>query len=437
MAKARPRQKWFCIMKVLIVDDAPSNLRLLRAVLEGENFEVVEAPDGLHALDVLEHEAVDAIISDILMPRMDGYRLCQELRKSERWWGMPFLFYTASYTAPSDEKLCYDLGGDKYLRKPAPVKALLAALSEATQAARNRPRARAGLPSEADVLKEYSAQLVAKLEQKNEELAKRTEQLEQAQAELEKTNQELESRVQQRTAELKVSNQELESFSYSVSHDLRAPLRHIAGYIDILFESCSSQLGETNLHYLDTIRGSAGRMSGMIDALLDLARITRVKINRRPVELSALAGEVCAELQESSPDRVVKLEIAPDLKANGDERLLRIVLVNLLGNAWKYSRNRADARIEFGRMAGVGEDTFYVRDNGAGFDMAYADKLFGAFQRLHSDSEFEGIGIGLATVKRIIRRHNGKIRAESINHQGATFYFTLGDGEQDRSLAAA
>jgi signal transduction histidine kinase len=407
-------------MKILIVDDMPDNLRMLRAVLEGENIEMVEASDGAEALAVLEREAVDAIVSDILMPRMDGYRLCQEVRKSKRWRRMPFIFYTATYTSPGDEKLCYDLGGDKYLRKPIARKDLLAALSEATNAARRRPGGRAGLPSEACVMKEYSERLVCKLEKKIQEL-------EQARADLQQANLELESRVQQRTAELNVANQELESFSYSVSHDLRAPLRHIGGYIDILLQECGGQLDETNLKHLQTVRAAARTMGELIDALLELSRVTRAEIDRRPVDLSALAAEVFAELQQSDPNRVVKLEITPGLVASGDKGLLRIVLVNLLGNAWKYSRKRPDARIEFGKIPGGAGDTWFVRDNGAGFDMAYAGRLFGAFQRLHGSDEFEGIGLGLATVQRIIHRHNGTIRAESLEHQGATFYFTLGE----------
>ncbi len=408
-------------MKILIVDDMPESLRLLRAVLEGENIEMVEASDGVQALAVLEREDVDAIISDILMPRMDGYRLCQEVRKSERWREMPFIFYTATYTSPDDEQLCHDLGGDKYLRKPLSKAALLAALSEATNAAGRRSRARAALPSEYDVMKEYSERLVCKLEKKIQEL-------EQARAALQQANLELDSRVQQRTAELNAANQELESFSFSVSHDLRTPLRHISGYIDILLRDCGGQLNETNLKQLQTVRAAARTMGELIDALLELSRVTRAEMDRRPVDLSALAAEVFAELQHSDPKRVVKLEITPGLIASGDKELLRIVLVNLLGNAWKYSRKRPEARIEFGRISGGAEDTYFVRDNGAGFDMAYAGKLFGAFQRLHGNHEFEGIGLGLATVQRIIHRHNGKIRAESVEHQGATFYFTLGGG---------
>ena len=406
--------------KVLIVDDTPANLRLLRAVLEGENFEVVEARDGAQALGVLECEAVDAVISDIFMPNMDGYRFCQEVRKSDRWQELPFIFYTATYVSPSDEKLCYDLGADKYLRKPARREALLAALREATDPTRTRPLNRAGLPSEAAVMKEYSEQLVSKLVEKNQEL-------EQARADLQQANRELDHRVQQRTAELKVANQELESFSYSVSHDLRAPLRHIGGFIDILQEECAGQLTESSLKNLQRVRMAARTMGELIDALLELSQVTRAEMNRRPVDLSAIAVEVCADLQQIEPNRVVELEIAPGLNANGDPRLLRVVMVNLLGNAWKYTRKRPDARIEFGKLAGEAAGTFYVRDNGAGFDMAHVGKLFGAFQRLHRAAEFEGTGIGLATVQRIIHRHNGKIRGESINHQGATFYFTLGE----------
>jgi hypothetical protein len=408
-------------MKILIVDDMPENLRLWRTMLRGENFEMVEAPDGAEALAVLEREDVDVILSDILMPRMDGYRLCQEVRKSERWREIPFIFCTATYTSPGDEQLCHDVGGDKYLRKPVTKAALLAALSEAADAARRRPRDPAALPSEACVMKEYSERLVCKLEKKNQEL-------EQARADLEQANRELESRVQQRTAELNAANQELETFSSSVSHDLRAPLRHIDGYVDILLRDCGGRLDETSLGHLESVRAATRTMGELIDALLELSRVTRAEIDRRPADLSALAAEVFAELQQSDPHRVVKLEITPGLTASGDGRMLRILLVNLLGNAWKFTRKRPDARIEFGRIRGAAAGVFFVRDNGAGFDMAYAGRLFGAFQRLHGLHEFEGIGLGLATAQRIILRHNGEIRAEGVEGQGATFYFTLGEG---------
>jgi signal transduction histidine kinase len=416
-------------MKVLIVDDAPANLKLLRAVLEADNFAVVEAADGQQALASLERGGVDAIISDILMPRMDGYRLCQEVRKDPRWKALPFIFHTATYTSPSDEKLCYDLGGDKYLPKPAPNKALLAALREVLHGAAKRPSQRLSSLSESDVMQEYSERLVSKLEEKNQELALRTEQLEQAKAELQQANRELESRVQQRTAELEASNQELESFSYSVSHDLRAPLRHIDGFIDILLQKCAGQLDESDRQLLQNVSVSAQKMRELIDVLLELTRVTHGELHRSPVDLSALAGEVMAELQAGAPDRVVEVSLAPGLTSHGDRRLLRIVLMNLLGNAWKFTSKRAAARVQFGRMEQEAQAPYFVRDNGAGFDMAYANKLFGVFERLHRRDEFEGTGIGLATVQRIIRRHNGKTWAEGAVDQGATFYFTLDEDE--------
>ena len=252
-------------MKVLIVDDAPTNLKLLRAVLEAEGLEVLEASDGLQALALLGRQPVDAIISDILMPRMDGYRLCYEVRKSERWHDLPFIFFTATYTSNSDEKLSYLVGGDKYLQKPATAQAILAALNEASHSA-TRLRPHPGKLSEADVVKEYSERLVSKLEVKNIELfdAKRrledtNRRLAQSQAELLKANNELESRVRERTAELKAANERLESFSYSVSHDLRAPLRHITGFAKLLLKDGAPQLDEKNAKCLQIIHNSAGK----------------------------------------------------------------------------------------------------------------------------------------------------------------------------------
>jgi len=416
--------------KILIVDDAPVNLRLLRAVLEGHDMQVVDALDGAQALEVLEHEPVEAIISDILMPRVDGYRLCQAVRKNERWRNLPFIFYSATYTSEGDEKLCYDLGGDKYLRKPAPPNVLMAALDEVMRATNQRAPGPVAL-SESEVTREYSERLVCKLEQKNQELEMRSEQLEQARSALEEANQGLDLRVRQRTAELELANQELEAFSYSVSHDLRSPLNHIGGFIDIVMRNCGDRLDETNLKHLQTARGAARKMADLISALLDLSRLGRADVEQTSVDLSALAAEIFEELKLSEPKRVAQVDIAPAMRVQGDRRLLRIVLTNLLGNAWKYSRKQPQARIEFGRFPNGQGDTYFVRDNGAGFDMAYVHRLFHPFQRLHGQYEFEGNGIGLATVRRILNRHHGRIWAESLERQGATFYFTIGELSAD------
>jgi PAS domain S-box-containing protein len=231
--------------------------------------------------------------------------------------------------------------------------------------------------------------------------------------------------LQQRTADLEAANKELEAFCYSVSHDLRAPLRSIDGFSQILLEDYASKLDPTARDYLQRVCACSQYMGRLIDDLLTLSRITRAELNRQPVDLSRLARQVADELQEAQPARVVDWKIATGLNVQGDAHLLRVALVNLLGNAWKFTAKRAAATIEMGSCATDEKRLYFVRDNGAGFDMAYVDKLFGAFQRLHSVQEFEGIGIGLATVQRIIRRHGGRVWAEGAVDAGATFFFTL------------
>ncbi len=235
----------------------------------------------------------------------------------------------------------------------------------------------------------------------------------------------LEQRVAERTAELAAVNKELESFAYSVSHDLRAPLRGIDGFSYVLQEDYADKLDATGQDYLRRVRAASQRMGQLIDDMLKLSRVTQGEMRRERVDLSRLAQEIADELREKQPERAVEFVIEPDLDADGDARLLQVVLENLLGNAWKFTARHPRARIEFGVAERDGERPFFVRDDGAGFDMAYADHLFGAFQRLHRVTEFEGIGIGLATVQRIINRHGGRVWAEGAMEQGATFYFTL------------
>jgi PAS domain S-box-containing protein len=238
-------------------------------------------------------------------------------------------------------------------------------------------------------------------------------------------NEELERRVRERTAQLEAANKELESFSYSVSHDLRAPLRGIDGFSRVLLESYAGKLDARGQDYLQRVRAGSQRMSRLIDDLIELARWTRSTMTRTSVDLSAIAQSVVADLRQADPERKVEVVIAPELRAEGDPTLLRVALMNLLGNAWKFTGKQPEARIEVGRTTHGGVPAWFVRDNGAGFDMAYAGKLFGAFQRLHGQKEFEGTGIGLATVQRVIARHGGRIWAEGAPGRGATFYFTL------------
>lgn len=248
----------------------------------------------------------------------------------------------------------------------------------------------------------------------------------QAEAEVRALNAELEHRVRERTAQLEVLNQELATFNYSVSHDLCAPLRRIDSLAETLSEDYADKLDHEGLHLIQQVQASTQGMKTLIAALLALSRFARSELEWQLVDLSAIAHQVATELQQSGHPRQVEFVIAEGLSTKGDARLLRIMLENLLSNAWKFTAHHPTARIEFGSALQADESTaYFVRDNGAGFDMAYVDKLFGAFQRLHSDQEFPGTGIGLATVQRIINRHGGRVWAEGAVDIGATFYFTL------------
>jgi PAS domain S-box-containing protein len=247
-----------------------------------------------------------------------------------------------------------------------------------------------------------------------------------AEADILQLNQDLEARVIERTRELELANREMEAFTYSVSHDLRAPLRAIDGFSSALLEDYADRLDEEGKVYLRYLREGSHEMSDLIDGLLNLSRSTRGELAIERVDLSAMADTIVNELRKAENDRQVSVRIAPGVEAVADRRLLRVVMENLIGNAWKYTSRNSDGRIEFSCETKQDETVYLVRDNGAGFDMAYSGKLFLPFQRLHKTTEFPGIGIGLATVERIIHRHDGRIWAEGAVGAGATFYFTLG-----------
>jgi signal transduction histidine kinase len=255
--------------------------------------------------------------------------------------------------------------------------------------------------------------------------------MEQMEAEIFRSSQE----VQRINTQLHQANVELESFSYSVSHDLRAPLRSIDGFSLALLEDHAGQLDATGKDYLHRVRSATQRMAGLIDDLLDLARVTRTSMHLQEVDLTALARAITSEFQKNDPERRVHFLIQEALQVSGDPHLLRIALENLLGNAWKFTSKQDTARIELASTNSNGSPVYFVRDDGAGFDPAYASRLFGAFQRLHNREEFPGTGIGLATVQRIIHRHHGRIWAEGAVGRGATFYFTLGETQQKGSRA--
>jgi signal transduction histidine kinase len=235
----------------------------------------------------------------------------------------------------------------------------------------------------------------------------------------------LNAELEYRTAQLEASNQELEAFCYSVSHDLRAPLRAIDGFSQELLENYAGQFHDQGRHYLKRIRAGSQRMAQLIDDLLQLSRLTRSDIRHQPIDLSDLAREVADNLRQCEPERDVNFVIEPDISALGDARLLRLALENLLGNSWKFTAKHPKATIAFGRAECEGGPAYFVRDDGAGFDMTFAGRLFGAFQRLHSDRDFSGTGIGLAIVQRVIQRHGGRVWGEAAVERGAAFWFTL------------
>ena len=406
-------------MKVLVVDDSRSDRKVIRFNFEWHGCQVLEASNGRQGLELAASEKPDLIVSDCLMPIMDGFQFLHELKKLTELKSIPFVFYSAVYTGSKEAELALSLGARAFLEKPMgpdelwqEIGRLLAAppVGERSSTLQSWP--------EEEFLRNYSQLVAGKLEEKVRELSAVNESLL-------RLNGELERRVVDRTVQLEAANEELEMLSYSVSHDLRAPLRHIDGFSQALIEDYAAKLNSTGKEYLDRIRKSSRRMLVMIDAILELSRCARGKLTKESVDLSSLAREVAAELARSQPQRVVTCKIADGLTVRGDKRLLRTVLENLLSNAWKLTAQSKEPLVEFYAIQWEGRVAFAVKDNGAGFDTAYAEKLFAPFQRVHSQEEFPGRGVGLAIVRRIINRHGGKIRAESELGKGATFTFTV------------
>jgi len=272
-----------------------------------------------------------------------------------------------------------------------------------------------------DNLERRVQERTGKLAASNAELIREVSERKRAEEDIRKLN----TQLVRQTTQLKASNKELEAFSYSVSHDLRAPLRGIDGFSQAVLEDYADRLDEAGKSYLYRVRAASQRMSQLIDAMLNLARLTRAEIRSQTLDMSGMVKAILEDLQKMEPDRQVECVVPKNLFATADPQLIRAVLENLLGNAWKFTRQQEKARIEFGYESYKGQPAYFVKDNGAGFDMTYAHKLFGAFQRLHAYTEYPGVGVGLATVHRIIQRHGGQIWAEGAVNKGAVFHFTL------------
>jgi light-regulated signal transduction histidine kinase (bacteriophytochrome) len=362
-------------------------------MLQGLDQNLITAQSGREALKWLLTHEFAVILLDVKMPGMDGFETAAMIRERDRSRDTPIIFLTAGDKGHTDAVRGYAVGAVDYLVKPVVPEFVRSKVAVFVELAKKSEQLR------------RQAELLRRSEQEARELAE-------TRAEL--------------VRDLEHKNRELESFSYAVSHDLRAPLHRIDSFSRAVTESQGERLDQAGRRYLDRVREASRQMGQLIDDVLYLSRVTRAELRRHEVDLSALATAVLDRLREADPDRPVETRIRPGLVVMGDGQLLRIGLENLLGNAWKFTARQPAPRIEFGSTQVSGEPTYFVRDNGAGFDMAYADKLFTPFQRLHLATEFPGSGIGLATVQRIVHRHGGRVWAEGLVGQGATFHFTIG-----------
>jgi two-component system, NtrC family, sensor kinase len=380
--------------RILAVDDSETYLQTVAEALRAEGYEPILARSGEEALDLLAIQPTDCVLLDLSMPGLGGKETCRRIKAAPGIRDIPVIMLTA---VEDREAMLEGLGAgaDDYVPKSSDLRILKARMQAQIRRRQFEDENRAVRG------KLQRAEIEAREARAAAELAKVRESL---------------------LRDLELKNEELEAFSYSVSHDLRAPLRGIDGFSLALLEEYRDKLDPRAQDYLARVRLAAQRMGMLIDDLLDLSRVGRTELRRIPVDVTALAREVASGLTSAPEALQIPFEIADGMSADCDPRLLRVVFENLLGNACKFSSKVADPRIQVGLMSG---GVYFVRDNGSGFDMAFAKKLFAPFQRLHSAEEFEGTGIGLATVKRIVERHGGQIWAEAMPGTGATFYWTL------------
>lgn len=379
-------------VRILIVDDEEKNLTALEGILDAPDYVLVKAGCGDEALRAVRDQDFAVIVLDVQMPEMNGFEVARLIKQRRKTQHIPILFLSAHYQAEEDALSGYGVGAVDYLTKPfnpAVLGSKVAVFAELYRKSR---------ALEAEVAERRQAE--ARVRELNEQLATRVRELAQA-------------------------NTEMESFSYTVSHDLRAPLRQVAGFSALLERTLSGNLDAEAAELLQLLQRSTRRMGQLIDDLLAFSQAGRTALQPEAVDLRHLVDQAIEVLQPAMAERAIEWRIDALPQVCGDSRLLRQVWVNLLDNAIKFTRQRDPALIDIGTSAQAGRPVVYVRDNGAGFDSRHADKIFGVFQRLHTEGEFEGTGIGLALTHRIIARHGGSIWAESAEGQGTTLYFSL------------
>ncbi|HWI40735.1 MAG TPA: response regulator [Verrucomicrobiae bacterium] len=447
--------------EILVVEDSRTQADMLAMMLEQEGYAVSLAPNGAEALRRLRERHPALVVSDVMMPEMDGYELCAAIKEDPALASIPVILVT--YLSETCDVLrSLEAGADNFVMKPyekdfflsrvrRTIEGASRVLRDATTCALEEDhgvyRVRSGraqvleillsvyetalhknqrLKATQEELNQLNNALERKVEARTAELLAEVAERRRAEEEIRSLNESLERRVAERTEELRAANEELEAFVYSVSHDLRIPITGIMGFSELLALDVDESQGEA-ASYLQMITASARKMNRLIDDLLNLSRISRADLHLEEVDLSSVVREIAEELRREAPERRADFRVEEGIVVRGDRRLLRVAVENLLRNAWKFTSKKLFTRIEVGRE---GEEGFFIRDNGAGFDPARSSEVFLPFRRLHSENDFPGTGIGLATVNRIVSRHGGRISAEGEVGVGATFRLTLGVREE-------